>query len=158
MDFSIKFDIIKSGWSIVNIKAQGPVGVFFLILGTKICLGTYAFKIPMLKKKLQHEDSQEFSSILTVWLYKYVKSTISSFYDSLGTIGHESSKFVYFPAFPDNQVHRIIYFYSIASSGNGSQNLITVHWNLYSITVGIIYCFSLTYALTEVNDHYLLRY
>ena len=85
------------------------------------------FQNTYVKKKLQHEDSQEFSSILTVWSYKYVKSMISSFYDSLGTIGHESSKFVYFPAFPDNPVHRIIYFDSIASSGNGSQNLITVH-------------------------------
>ena len=77
--------------------------------------GTFVFKIPMFENKLQHENSHEIPRVHTVWSHKYVKSTMTSLFDSIGTltlitIGHESSKSVYFPAFLENPVHRKFYF------------------------------------------------
>ena len=68
-------------------------------------------------KYIQHEDSHKFPRIITVWSYKCVKSTIFFLFDSLGTltfvtIGQESSKSVYFPAFLVNA----FYFLSKAVS------------------------------------------
>ena len=65
----------------------------------------------------KNKESHGFQRIHTVWSYKYmyVKSTMSSLFDSLGTIIW--SQFVTkarnlsnFPTFLDNPVHRNFYF------------------------------------------------
>ena len=55
-------------------------------------------------KRIQYEDSHVFPRIQTAWSHRYVKSKVPSLFDSLGTltlvtIGHESSKSVYFSSF-----------------------------------------------------------
>ena len=61
-----------------------PTGacIFFLSLETKVCIlyydkGTFVFKIPMFEKEI---------TARTVWWYKYVKSTITFLFDSLGKL------------------------------------------------------------------------